>query len=256
MCVDALTVTLTHFDTKEQEQQFHHAHVCMPFAGKYYRKDIFPDEDWNFFLILIAREWRAQLEKLEQYRLMNTPPAQMRWEVLHHKRTILDVLGEQFVLANCASDRAAVVLKWTRDASAADAEWRELGHFYFAMGLPHQHPHQSVALAVCKGLFVAKALSQALVQKRWWSPPLVISWAGGDHDEKLQELWAVSEPQIRARDRERDLLCEWREVHKVLTGQTVLWRRYSVEKFASGIKLWLWWPMNLLTARCSRGCCF
>ena len=136
MRVDALTVTLTHLDTKEQEQQFHHAHVCMPFAGAYNRPDIFPAEDWNFFLILIAREWRAQLEELQEYQVLNKPPAQMRWEVLHHKRTILDVLGEQFVLANCASDRAAVVLKWTADTNAADAEWTELGHSTSLWGCP------------------------------------------------------------------------------------------------------------------------
>ena len=105
--------------------------------------------------------------------------------------------------------------------------------------LPHQHPHQSVALAVCKGLLVAKALSQALVLRDWWSPPLVISWAGGDHDEELQKHWAVSEPEIDARTQGMDLLCRWSEAHSRLTELQAAHQGSSAEVFAVAINQWL-----------------
>ena len=232
-----MTVTLTHFDTKEQK--FHGANVCMPFAGGYSSSSCFPSVDWNFFLILIAEQWRAQLEKLEEYRLMSESPAEMRWEVLHHKRTILDVRGERFVFASCASDRAAMVLKWTADKNAADPTWMELGHLYFAMGLPYQHPHQYVALAVCKTLWVAKALSGALVQKGWWSPPLVISSSGGDHDEQLQKLWDASEPKFHARPQGMHLPCQWAEAHSRLTELQAASPQHSDTDLAAAINKWL-----------------
>ena len=142
------------------------------------------------------------------------------------------------MLANCASDRAAVVLQWTADKNAADPTWMELGHFYFAMGLPHQHPHRLVALAVCKALFVAKALSGALVRKGCWSPPLVMSSSGGDHDDELQKLWAVSKPEIHARPQAMDLPVRWSEAHSRLTALQVLHRRGSAEDLAVAINQW------------------
>ena len=235
--MDALTVTLTHLDTKKR--QFHRAHVCMPFAGAYRSSFRFPRVDWNFFLILIAQRWRAQLEKLDEYHLMNTSPAEMRWDVSHHKRTILELRGEQFVVASCASDRAAMVLRWTADSTAADPVWIELGHLYFAMGLPHQHPHQMVALAVCKGLFVAKALSRALVLKGWWSPPLVISSSGGDHDDELRNLWTVSEPEIDARPQGMDLPDQWSGAHSRLTELQETHSDEPAEVLAVAINQWL-----------------
>ena len=209
----------------------------MPFAGAYSSSFRFPQVDWNFFLILVAQRWRDELEKLDEYRLMNTRPAEMRWDVLHHKRTVLDVRGERFVFASCASDRAAMVLKWTADKNAADPRWMELGHLYFAMGLPHQHPHQLVALAVCKALWVAKALAGALVQEGWWSPPLVISSSGEDHDEELQKLWAASKPEFHARRQATDLPVRWSQAHKRLASLQSLYRRLTDEQFAKGILL-------------------
>ncbi len=148
-------------------------------------------DDWDKLLLLIAKLWQDELTKSDEFLSFERDHGVISWDVVHHKRTILNVDGNPFVLARCNSDRLAVVARWKEESTGAQ---KELVHMYFAMGLPHQHSKQFIVLAVCKGLFVAAALVAAI--RTWWSEILVLASTGDEQaNQDLLKQWESLAPR-------------------------------------------------------------
>ncbi len=125
--VNTLTVTLSRLYKKGPP--LHHCNVSLPMVHPcvlgFSKRD-----DWDKLLLLIAKLWQDELTKSDEFLSFERDHGVISWDVVHHKRTILNVDGNPFVLARCNSDRMAVVARWKEESTGAQ---KDLVHMYFAI---------------------------------------------------------------------------------------------------------------------------
>ncbi len=208
--VNTLTVTLSCRSTRDPP--LHACNVCLPMVHPSVL-GIRETDDWDKLLLLIAKLWQRQLKKSDEFRSFVRDHGEISWDVAHDKKTVLNVDGNPFALAQCNSDRFALVARW-KDKSNGDQ--KEIVQMYLAVGLPHQHRKQFVLLAVCQGLFLASALVAAV--RPWWSETLVLA-STGDPQANLDLLtqWESRVPLERPRAGSAASRERWQETSVALT---------------------------------------
>ncbi len=208
--IHGLTVTLS--GRVQKGLSLHECSVCLPMMEpSVVSMSAFPD--WDKLLVLIAKHWREELDNSREYQELVAQHGGVTWGISHHKRDILHVDGAPFVLASCNSDRMAVVARFKDKDSEVETE---IVHMYYAMGLKYQHPKQFVILAVCRGLFVAKALVEAMRKQSWWMETLlVLSTGDPESDLALRNEWAAGNPNSWTDSADWALSGErWRELSR------------------------------------------
>ncbi len=209
--VNTLTVTLCRFC--KQRPPLHDCNVCLPMVHPsvlgFGERD-----DWDKLLVFIAKLWQEKLTQSREFSSFEAEHGDISWDVVHHKRTIFEVDGNPFVLARCNSDRLAVVARWKDNRTG---EQIEIVHMYFAMGLPNQHPKQFIVLAVCKGLFIAAALVEAMHE--WWPETVVLPSTGQEEaNTELLRQWQLLVPERQPQASLAASRDKWEEISKALTG--------------------------------------
>ena len=167
--------------------RLHQCSVCVPFVRN--REEIVADDDmdWNMALVCLGRLWRQKMEQRKELSELRITFLIIEWIVLHLKQTLYNVDGEEFVHASCKGDRAAIVFRVRKES---DSKWKEMGHMYYAMGIPHEHNLQCVVLATCNGLWVAKSLVEVFLETKWVTTPILVGSSGSSEaDQALMRMW-------------------------------------------------------------------